>query len=182
MNDIDERIDGFVRHLCRLASDKNPDRGALADLRSGLSLPPGQAHKMHKHIVPYLGERDGRSDKWFYVVGALFGLHRSHRPKVSLAKAFRKLAREGSHSIEKRFLALLQSHPNDLHKHLGAAAGLLKSKDIAFDYAELLHDLTRWSDPEKLVQNRWARDFYRSSKQTENTENEENVHVSQRED
>ena len=175
MNDIDERINGFVGHLCRLASDRNPDRGSLADLRSGLSLPPGHAHKMHKHIVPHLGEHDSRNDKWFYVVGALFGAHRLHQPKMSLAKAFRKLAMEGSESIEKRFLALLQSHPNDLHKHLGTAAGLLKSQDIAFDYSELLRDLMQWDDPERPVQNRWARDYYRAAK---SAEKEEVAHVS----
>ena len=178
MSDLDERIDEFVGHLCRLASDKHPDRGALADLRSGLSLPPGQAHRMHKHVVPYLSEREGRDDKWFYVVGALFGAHRSHRPHMSFAKAFHKRAKKDSESIEKRFHALLQSHPNDLHKHLGSAVGLLKSENIGFDYAKLLHDLMDWSEPDKPVQNRWARDFYRSPKKPENPENEENVHVS----
>lgn len=172
MNELGERMTQFVNHLRSLARSGQEDRGALADLRSGLGSEPGHAPRMHKHVVPYLGERESAADRWFYVAGAMFGAHSEHAQGNTMGKCFRQLRENGSESMEGRFAALIAAHPNDLPKHLAHAVGMLKSKDIRLDYYRLLSDLMSWSDPERRVQNRWARDFYRRTDNTEQGGNE----------
>jgi len=165
MSYLDTRINTFAGYLRSLAEPGRENRSALADLRSGLGKQPGEAPRMHKHVVPYLGERQAPSDCWFYVAAAVFGAHPVHEQGRSLGECFRQLRQQRSESIEKRFLAILGSHPEDLPKHLANAAGLLKSANIGIDYICLIRDLVNWYAPDRKVQNRWAREFYRSETQ-----------------
>jgi len=167
LSDFRSRAFGFVESLNRLTKTP-PNLGALADLRSGLPVPPGHAPRMHRYIVPFLEEKPDFRDRWFYTVGALFGAHQRHKQNRTFATAFRAIYRAGSESIGKRFIAMLAAHPNDLHKHLVHAIGLLAKEDEGFDYVGLLEDLARWTLPDMPVQNRWARDFYRKDKETGN--------------
>ena len=159
--ETDERIAPFINYLGSLAREGKEDRGALADLRSGLRTDPGQAPRMFKHVVPYLEEKHRNSDRWFYVVGAMFGANPRHVKGNSIGKCFKLLSESGSDSIEARFIALLGSHPDDLHKHLYHAIGLIRSKEIGLDYYKLLGDLINWNSSNHITQNKWARDYYR---------------------
>jgi CRISPR system Cascade subunit CasB len=162
MKEVEERRKAFVGFLLSLAQEGREDRGALAALRSGLARAPGEAHRTHKYVVPYLGDRGHPSDRWFYVVGALFAYHPEHQSGRSFGASFKELAdQEGaSDSIEARFVALLNSHPDDLPDHLRQAVGLLRSKNVPVDWFRLLDDLTNWGHPDRFVQSKWARDFY----------------------
>src|SRR5262249_54428628 len=53
-----------------------------------------------------------------------------------------------SKSIEKRFVALLNCHEDDLAEHLRHAIGLLRSKEIPVDWIQLLKDLRNWNHPD----------------------------------
>ena len=58
--------------------------------------------------------------------------------QTNLGASFARLAQATeSESIEKRFVALLNCRRDDLHAHLRHAVGLLKSKDIPVDWAQL---------------------------------------------
>lgn len=166
VTELRERTKVFVGYLLALALPGREDRGALAALRSGLGKAPGQAAPMHKHVAPWLGDRERDSDRWFYVVGSLYAWHPMHEPGVSLGHAFRSLASEegASDSTEGRFVALLSSHPEDLHDHLRHAIGLLRSHEIGLDWFRLLDDLIHWSLPDRAVQTHWAREFYRQER------------------
>lgn len=148
----------FVGYLLSLAKEGQEDRGALADLRSGLGKEPGDMARVHKHVVPYLPEHRYH-DRWYYVLATLFGSYPKHRPGYSLGKAFKPL-RQKSDSMEARFVALLNAHPDDLDDHLRHAVSLLKSNEQPLDWFKLLCDLIQWDHPEGHVQLRWARDFY----------------------
>jgi len=163
MDELDDRMKRFIGYLHRLTQEGREDRGALADLRSGLGRAPGEAPRMHKHVVPFLGDRARTSDRWFYVVGALFAWHPRPEGGGSLGESFGGLRRgDGiSDSAEARFVALLGSHSYDLPGRLREAIGLLRSAAIAPDWLRLLRDLTQWDHPDRYVQLRWARDFYR---------------------
>ena len=169
MDELEERMKGFIGYLCRLTQEGREDRGALADLRSGLGRSPGEAPRMHKYVVPFLGEAAWASDRWFYLVGALFAWHPGHEAGRSLGECFGGLRRgDGiSDSAEARFVALLGSHPDDLPGRLREAIGLLRSADIALDWLRLLRDLIQWDHPDRYVQLRWARDFYRQPRAVE---------------
>ena len=173
---LDERQRKFIGYLLSLAKEGSEDRGALADLRSGLGKHPGEMARVHKHVVEYLPE-ERWNDRWYYTIATLFGLFPKHRAGCSLAKAFAALKRE-SDSMEARFVALLNAHPDDLADHLRHAVSLLKSKEHSFDWFRLFGDLLHWSRPDGAVQLRWARDFYGTAPEdgadSENATGEEN--------
>jgi len=168
---LDNRQKAFVGYLLRLAEEGKEDRGALADLRSGLGKSPGEMARVHKHVVPHLPEKS-YNDQWYYTLAALFGAFPKHRQGHSLGKAFQPL-RSKSESMNARFVALLNAHPDDLADHLRHTVSLLKSADPPqpLDWFKLLQDLLQWDHPKRHVQLRWARDFYASAKSTESTEN-----------
>jgi len=170
MTDTKDRAESFVNYLRSLVSKDREDRGALADLRSGLAMDPGQAPRMYRHVVPYLGDRALPDDRWFYIVGAMFGANPRQVSAQTIGKCFKLLSESGSDSIEARFVAMLAAHPDDLHFHLYHATGLLKSKEIGLDYYGLLRDLLSWNHPDRIVQNKWARDYYRTNNKHEHGE------------
>lgn len=158
---LDDRQKTFIGYLLNLAKEGQEDRGALADLRSGLGKKPGQMARVHKHVVPYLPEQRYK-DRWYYVTATLFGSFPKYRKDRSLGAAFQPL-RAKSGSMEARFVALLNAHPDDLDDHLRHAVSLLKANEQRLDWFRLLEDLLQWDHPEGHVQLKWARDFYKSN-------------------
>jgi CRISPR system Cascade subunit CasB len=177
--DLENRVKGFSRRIETLllaadgadrpdAARKENPRAVLASLRQGLSGEPRDFGPMMPVVAPYLSEHANRrdSERWFFVVGALAGWHWKSRepgtPKESLGKTASRL-REKSQSIDAHFAALLACREDDLHRHLRHIVGLLKGNNNAVDWQELLRDLTLtgWSHPERYVQLKWAKDFYR---------------------
>jgi CRISPR system Cascade subunit CasB len=161
----------FIGYLLSLAKEDHEDRGALADLRSGLGKEPGHMGRVHKHVAPFL-PAERWNDRWFYVVATLFGSFPEHRMGRSLGKAFRAL-RQKSDSMEARFVSLLNAHPDDLDDHLRHAVSLLRASEQPLDWFKLLDDLIQWDHPEGHVQLRWARDFYAGGGQSSGNENDD---------
>jgi len=164
MKSLGERAAEFAAYLREL--DRHDDRGALADLRTGLGRSPGQAVRMHRHIIPYLGEQSDRTDRWFYLVGTLFPLHQvslgDDEKRRSLGGSFGRIREQLSESGEERFLALLTCDSDDLSNRLRGAITFLASRGegIGVDWARLIRDLSNWTHPDRNVQARWAREFY----------------------
>ena len=156
---LDEKQKTFIGYLLNLAKEGKEDRGALADLRSGLGKEPGEMARVHRHVTPYLPEKR-YDDRWYYLTATLFGLYPKQKPGWSLGAAFHPLKAE-SDSMEARFIALLNAHPDDLDDHLRHIISLLKSKEQPLDWFRLFEDLLQWDHPEGHVQLRWARDFYK---------------------
>jgi CRISPR system Cascade subunit CasB len=157
---LDERQKSFIGYLHSLAKEGQEDRGALADLRSGLGKGFGEMARVHKYVVPYLPNKN-YDDRWYYLTATLFGSYPEHRSGYSLGRAFRPL-RAKSESMEARFIALLNARSEDLDGHLRHAVSLLKANEQPLDWFQLLQDLLQWDHPEGHVQLRWARDFYRN--------------------
>ncbi len=158
------RAGKLVRALKEMESrDDGPARAGLAALRVGLRSQNGVCLDAMPHVSPYLGERETDKDRWFFAVATLFALHPHDQPqRESLGGAFAKL-RKDSDSIEKRFQLLLACDEENLWEQLVQIVSLLKSKNVPVNWFRLLDDLTRnnWDDPERLLQLRWARDFYK---------------------
>ena len=144
--------------------DDGPSRAGLAALRIGLRTANGVCLEAMPHVSPFLGEREDPSrDQWFFAVATLFALHpQDQQGRESLGGAFAKLRKE-SDSIEKRFQLLLACDEDGLFKQLVQIVSLLKSKNVPINWFRLLDDLTQndWDDPERPIQLRWARDFYK---------------------
>lgn len=170
---LEHRQKTFIRYLLGLAKDGKEDRGALADLRSGLGKKPSEMARVHKHVVPYL-PRENYNDQCYYLIATLFGLYPKQKPGYprtverdgkkwtdywSLGAAFRTL-KDDSSSMEARFVALLNAHRDDLADHLRHAVGLLKTKEQPLDWFRLFEDLLQWDHRDGYVQLSWAQDFY----------------------
>jgi CRISPR system Cascade subunit CasB len=158
---LDDRQKIFIGYLLNLAKEGQEDRGALADLCSGLGKKPGEMARVHKHVVPYLPEKC-YDDHWYYVAATLFGSFPKHRKGRSLGAAFQPL-RAKSDSMEARFVALLNAHPDDVADHLRHVVSLLKSNEQPLDWFRLFEDLLQWDHPNGHVQLKWARDFYKNN-------------------
>lgn len=165
-----EGQNAFIKHLKSLAEKK--DRGALAQLRRGLTREPGSDLAMAPHVTRYIPATAGMwEEAAYYLVAALFAWHprdwdSADAGERNLGASFARLAaaegRAEGHaaSIEQRFVALLNSHRDDLRVHLRQAVSLLKSKEVPIDWAQLLADVCRWNAPDRSVQRSWAKVFW----------------------
>ncbi|MCK9459124.1 MAG: type I-E CRISPR-associated protein Cse2/CasB [Proteobacteria bacterium] len=159
--------DRFIGHLEALA--KREDRGALANLRRGLGKPPGACAAMMPLIVPHLPE-DRREHLAYFLVATLFALHPESARTGNMGTTFRRLG--DNESAEKRFVALLDSHADELGARLRHAVSLARSKAEPINYRQLLDDVLGWDHPERVVQLAWARQYWRQTEVTEGPNND----------
>ncbi|MFO7959069.1 MAG: type I-E CRISPR-associated protein Cse2/CasB [Candidatus Brocadiia bacterium] len=167
-------VDGFLDSLESLR--KREDRGALAALRRGLGKPPGTVAEMHPIVVPRLpAGLSHREEDLYYLVSSLFAYHQQAGDIGNLGETFRRVrSATDSDSVEKRFVALLNCHVDDLPDHLRHAVSLAESKEVPVNYRRLLKDLGYWDHPDRFVQRQWARSFWAPAEDDrEDTETDE---------
>jgi CRISPR system Cascade subunit CasB len=160
MSQFPESVNRFVGYLEKLY--ETDDRAALAQLRRGIGKEPGTAAEMFKIVVPRLphGLSPYQEDAYF-LIAALFASHPEAGGQGNLGTAFARLkAATDSESIEKRFIALLNSHEDDLATHLRHAVSLLKSTNVPIYWQRLLVDVQHWGHADRFVQRQWARAFW----------------------
>jgi CRISPR system Cascade subunit CasB len=76
--------------------------------------------------------------------------------------AVQKVARQrDSKSVEQRFVALLDADADELVWRLRHLVQLVASEGVSIDWPALLADLLAWQHPERRVQQRWARQYWR---------------------
>jgi CRISPR system Cascade subunit CasB len=149
----------FITYLLSLKEN----RGALAALRRGLSRSPGTAAEMYPYVVPWLPERASQlAETAYYLIAALFAYHPENISSGNMGDHLRATIAAGGNeqATERRFVALLQSHPDDLPVHLRHAVSYLKSKEQPVNWQQLFEDLLRWDHPQRYVQKRWAGSFW----------------------
>ncbi len=86
--------------------------------------------------------------------------------------------------VEKRLVALLNCHQDDLPGHLRHIIGLLKSKEIPVNWLRLLSDIQYWQRESRDVQRRWARQFwsnFQSEKETATVPDKETIEENEEE-
>jgi CRISPR system Cascade subunit CasB len=160
---MEESMFKFVNMLKGLNNPDNPNRGALAMLRRGLGRPIGKVADMYPIVVPYLPDNlYRREEEIYYLIGALFAWHPSDTEKGNFGDSLRTLAaaRGESENLERRFIALLNCHRDDLPDHLRQNVGLLKSGAISINWIQLFKDILKWDHPDKFVQKKWAKAFW----------------------
>lgn len=133
------------------------DRAALSALRRSLSE-DAVAHA-YPYVIPFLPLRPTAwLESTYLLVAGLFALH-PMSGRDTLGVALRRVQdATGSNSVEQRFVALLDAHPDDLGPHLRHAISLVRSKEIAIDWNDLLRTIRGWR--EESIRRRWARDFW----------------------
>jgi len=161
-------IDFELRFVSQL-ENLQQDRAAMATLRRSLAFDLGTHIASYPHVEPFANNVSPWRRKMCYLVAGLYASHpRNTSAEHSFGKAMQQLtARRESGSLERRFITLLDADDEQLANRLRQMVGLLRSDDIAINYALLLRDLGYWRSPRRLSQQRWARDFYRTTSTTE---------------
>jgi CRISPR system Cascade subunit CasB len=165
------RAERFIEALVELYEQE--DRAALAALRRGLGRAPGETMEMHPYVAPFTQGLSRKQEDAYYLIAALFGLYpreswtRSEgRLSTNLGASLRWFANASSSaSVERRFVALLNAHTDDLSEHLRQTISLLKSQDIPVDWRQLLRDVINWDDDDRFVQRNWSRAFWGAGEQ-----------------
>lgn len=177
----DNQIHPFIDYLHSLASGQN--RGALANLRRGLSDPPATSPVMFPYVARWVPEtaRYTWNEKVYYLVAALFAYYQAGGNSTSkqritsgnLGDHCRTAAQKEirSASFEMRFSVLLNTTQDDLPVILRQMISLLKSADIAINWDQLFHDLCRWNAESQYVQRQWANSYW-AYKQPSDAENQ----------
>lgn len=177
MSSVQSRDDRFIEWLEGFR-DSVDGRGVLAKLRRGLSKPPGSDIGMYPYVVPFIAPGDSRwQQECYFSIASLFALHPQSGGRGNMGTVMRQVsAATDSKSVEARFVALLNSHQDDLHRRLRHAVSLAASKDIPVCWKSLLRDVKWWSYESRYVQKKWAREFWGSVETDEKTKlEEENV-------
>jgi len=167
----------FARHLASFAPDptdptKPANRPALAALRRGLGKKPDENLEPYRYIGTTLARCAPWQIDWYYLVACLFALHPVNWPEwgtgdgfmpTNLGASFHRLVADTENmreSAEKRFVALLNCHVDDLPQHLRQAVSLLKAHNVQIDWARLLDDVQKWDHQEGHVRRDWAQAFW----------------------
>ncbi len=153
----------FVRYLIeRLAGD----RAARAALRRTLGHAPGEAPEAFHYVVPWLpNPYSERVEVVYYLVAGLFAYHPKHTGEGNMGSHLRALAgdnKEAIERLERRLVAALRAHPDDLPDHLRRLIGLLKAKEVPVNWHALMGDLLAWESDQHYAQKRWAQAFWGS--------------------
>lgn len=149
----------FVTYLEGLAGD----RAALAALRRGLGQPPGTVADMYPYVVPRLPAGLSRAEEdAFYIIAAAFAYHPLSATEGNFGDHMAASVRssENQPAVERRFVSLLNAHPDDLADQLRQAISFLRSKEIPVNWHQLLRDVCAWGHPDRYVQRRWANAFW----------------------
>src|SRR5262249_46850809 len=171
MTEPRERLeDRFAARLEQLARDE--DRATLARLRRGLGKDLGFAPERDGWVIARLPESlPNRTLEAYCLVAALFALHPQAGGAESLAASFAawheqerlrlgKSPGERLENVDRHFVALLNSDPEDLPGRLRHAVSLLKAHEVPVNWGQLLRDLLLWDHPDRLVQVRWSRHYW----------------------
>lgn len=152
----------LIVHLEKLSgndADRNP--GALAALRQGLGVPPGTCAEMFPHVLPYLNDSEVQYNfEEHCLLAALFAWHPQSSSSGNMGDHMCQAGKDSEEATERRFVALLRSHPDDLHIHLRQAVGFLKTKDVGVNWDQLRKHLIHWEHESYYVQKAWSRSFW----------------------
>jgi CRISPR system Cascade subunit CasB len=155
----------FIQMLTGFHRQEN--RAALAMLRRGLGKQPGEAMEVYRYIGNFAANTKSRAhEEALHTIATLFGLYPSESRAgdsfdSNLGASVSELkAKVKSDSIEKRFVALLNTHADDLPNHLRQMVGLLKANEVRINWLQLLNDINWWDDDKREVQRRWAKAFH----------------------
>lgn len=158
---------------------RQKERAVLATLRRGLGKVPGTAIEMYPYLMRFGPWDSDWEMKSYFMIASLFAHHSAPGGTGNMGTTMAAVKREtGSESIERRFVALLNAHPDDLYRHLRHAVSLAKSKEVPVNWGQLLQDIKNWPSTTGMVQRKWAREFWtgeapaEASGEAEKTENE----------
>ncbi|MDL1901997.1 type I-E CRISPR-associated protein Cse2/CasB [Anaerolineae bacterium CFX9] len=157
MTEIEQNPHPFITHLERLADD----RAALAELRRGLGRDPGEAAGMFPYVVPFISSV--YDEDLYYLIASLFALSPESARSGNMGEHLRIYAQTvgDDTATTRRFTHLLRQRRSMLAVPLRQHISMLKSKEIAVNWHQLMRDLQRWDSEERYVQKQWANAYWK---------------------
>ncbi|MEW5895661.1 MAG: type I-E CRISPR-associated protein Cse2/CasB [Candidatus Omnitrophota bacterium] len=161
----------MIEYLEDMAQRESKIRAAL---KRSLAFDLGTYPPVFQYIERWIGEDDNDWRRFvYYLVAGLWALQRRESRKgigLKMTEAIRMFyfSNEQSPSVERRFIAILDADEGQLAYRLRQMIALLK--DYPIDFVDLLRDLLFWNHPDKLVQIKWAKIFYRNSVESNEAE------------
>ena len=153
----------FVDYLKDFAESDN--RAALASLRRGLGKDVGTATEMYRYVFPKVHYKSDESA--YFLLASLFGFYPKAKHTDGNLGASVLSINHKSGSIEKRFVALLNSREEMLHEHLRQIIALLRSEKAPVNWIELLKGIKFWSNSNRSIQRSWGRSFWSETSEDE---------------
>jgi CRISPR type I-E-associated protein CasB/Cse2 len=157
----------FIQGLEKLL--ERGDRGTLAELRrlpTGAGLSAVLAGPIGR-LLPAAETTNSWDEDDYLLVGSLFALTVKDPQKASsdedvnlggtIGRYLAQKPEEERTGVERRFRALLGASREALPEYLRALLSLIPERPV--NWAQLLHDLKRWSHPDGWGQRRWARSY-----------------------
>jgi len=159
-----------INPLVKYLNDHREDRAMMASLRRGLRQKAGYIPEVNRVVQRRLAQD---APIWlesaYLLIAPLFALHPLEGGKGNMGDHFRAICEPGEEpasNIERRFIVLLSSDPDDVGDALRQAISLLKSKQVPVNWNELLQNIIDWKHPNSerrdRVQKEWARKFWRT--------------------
>ena len=168
-------------------------RSDLANLRRGIGKKPGELPQLwgllFRDLPEELMSKNGEPSRAEWAISGALTLYALHQQGAernayvngqSLGTAVGKLAvgnDERLKAVQRRFnaFATARDMPECMH-HLRGLIQLLRSENIALDYAQLAGELYEFQQPEGAarVRLRWGQDFYRTVSRIEEGKDQNN--------
>lgn len=188
-----ELMNEFMNQLLLMRQPEIPGNTArIAKLKRGLGQQPIQ--NTEAMSVIYACVREGTPEylrQAYEIIAPLFALYPTENGTGNMGRHFRELCGEEQQflasnqdklpaNVERRFMRLLASEPNELADTLRPAVLLLKSKDVPVNWYQLIDDLVDWqsADRRTKVRSKWSRSFWKlkvtKADSTDNSTDEQN--------
>ncbi|MEX1019535.1 MAG: type I-E CRISPR-associated protein Cse2/CasB [Litorilinea sp.] len=159
----------FVTYLEKIrdSADASRARATLAHLRRGLMREPWTDANVIRYVAPWLPLQGGeRGERPYFLVASLFALHPEAGGTGNMGDHFANVRahRQNDEAVERRFVALLSAHDEDISYHLRQAVAFCKANRIPVNWHRLFADVRSWGHPDRWVQRNWARAFWRTQR------------------
>ena len=155
---LEERAGELMERLSQLRDD----RGAMADLRRGLSQ--ATEDRAWPWIARWCDITNDRQRRIYTVVAAAFAMHPETTDQGNMGTVMHAIAQcnqkgdDGLKSFEPHFRRFLNCHAApEVCERLPGIVRRAKQQGIAIDYRQLFLDLCYWGDRVKI---RWAATFW----------------------
>jgi len=168
MTTTSSHLEGETNFLKAVTERINKDSGAKASFKRALSGEHRHILRVYPFVLPYLeGIHEQQWHLWIFVACLAIFHDQAFEPAPrSFAQSCWDLQNSGkSQGPERRFKTLLDTDLADIKPPFAALVRQIKSKKdtkIPVYYPQLIYDLCFWDHPDQFIQDRWAKDFWRT--------------------
>ena len=132
---------------------------------------------MYRHVIPFLSANAHRwEEDVYYTLAALYASHPASGATGNMGDHMSRCrSQQGDDTaLERRFVALLAAHPDDLALYLRQTISFLRSQEVPVNWHQLMFDVLAWGSPSRYVQKRWAQSFWADRSSSSNEPTKEN--------